>query len=250
MISTSREQLAAFEAAAVRSWPALETAEVDGWLWRYASGGSMRANSVSALSFNGGSDLAAAVRNVEERYRARGAPCQFTITEVSEPGDLDVRLDAMGYARGEPHATMVKDIIGASTQAPADLERSCDPTTEWLAVYLSGLTPNRREVAPAILAGLPRERCFFACRRGGEVVASGLSVADGSLASVQCMATLASARRQGCAQAVLSAIDAWAGALGCTRLYLQVESANTAAVALYESFGFGVAGRYHLRVKR
>ena len=62
----------------------------------------MRANSVSALSFNGGSDLAAAVRDVEERYRAKGAPCQFTITEVSEPGDLDVRLAAMGYARGEP----------------------------------------------------------------------------------------------------------------------------------------------------
>ncbi len=249
MSSTSREQLAEIEAAAVRSWPALETADVDGWLWRYASGGSMRANSVSALAFHGVS-LEAAVRNVEEGYRARGAPCQFTITEVSEPGDLDVRLEAMGYARGEPHATMAKDIIGVSIQAPADVEWSCEPTPEWLAVYLSGLTPNRREVAPAILAGLPRERCFFACRRGGAVVGSGLSVADGSLASVQCMATLASARRQGCAQAVLSAIGAWVGAQGCTRLYLQVESANTGAAALYESFGFGVAGRYHLRVKR
>jgi hypothetical protein len=31
--------LAEIEAAAVRSWPALETADVDGWLWRYASGG-------------------------------------------------------------------------------------------------------------------------------------------------------------------------------------------------------------------
>ncbi len=110
--------------------------------------------------------------------------------------------------------------------APADVELSADPTPEWLAVYLSGLTPNRREVAPAILAGLPARRCYFACRRAGAVVASGLSVGDGRLASVQCMATLASARRQGCARAVLSAIEAWAAAQGCTHLYLQAETAN------------------------
>jgi len=66
---------------------------------------------------------------------------------------------------------------------------------------------------------------------------------------VQCMATLASARRQGCARAVLSAIEAWAAAQGCTYLYLQAEAANTATIALYEAFGFRVAGKYHVRVK-
>ena len=244
---SAREQLAAIEAAAVRSWPALETADVEGWLWRYASGGSLRANSVSALAFHGG-DFAAAVAEIERRYRCKGAPCRFNITEVSAPSDLDARLAAMGYERGEPHATMAK-AVAAANRAPADVELSTEPTPEWLAIYLSGLTPNRRAVAPAILAGIPAPRRFFACRRAGQVVASGLSVADGPLASVQCMATLASARRQGCAQAVLSAIEAWAAAQGCTHLYLQVETANVGAVALYESFGFGIAGRYHQRVK-
>ena len=93
------------------------------------------------------------------------------------------------------------------------------------------------------------QRCFFSCRRAGVVVGSGLSVADGPLASIQCMATLASARRQGCAQAVLAAIEAWAAAQGCTHLYLQVEATNAGAVALYESFGFAIAGRYHQRMK-
>ena len=81
------------------------------------------------------------------------------------------------------------------------------------------------------------------------MVGSGLSIADGNLASVQCMATLASARRQGCARAVLSAIEAWAAAQGCTHLYLQAETDNTAAIALYVTFGFRVAGRYHVRTK-
>jgi len=202
---------------------------------------------VSTLSFRG-ADFEAAVRDAERRYLARGAPCRFTITEVSEPGDLDARLAAMGYARGEDHATMVKAIVGA-VRAPADVVLSAEPGPEWLAVYLSGLAPNRREVAPAILAGLPARRSYFACRRVGAVVGSGLSVADGSLASVQCMATLASARRQGCARALLCAIEAWAAAQGCTHLYLQAEAVNAGAIALYEAFGFGVAGRYHLRTK-
>jgi ribosomal protein S18 acetylase RimI-like enzyme len=244
----SRQLLAEIEWAAVRSWPALETADIGGWVWRYASGGSLRANSVSTLSFVT-ADFDAAVRSAEHRYRARGAPCRFTVTEVSEPGDLDARLAAMGYARGEDHVTMAKAIAGSRAREPADVILSGDPGPEWLAVYLSGLSPDRREAAPSILAGLPARRAYFSCRRDGCVIGSGLSVADGGLASVQCMATLAGARRQGCARAVLSAIEGWAAAAGCTHLYLQAEAANTAAIALYEGFGFGVAGRYHVRTK-
>jgi ribosomal protein S18 acetylase RimI-like enzyme len=242
-----RELVAAIEAAAVRSWPALETAHLDGWLWRYASGGSLRANSVATLSFRG-TDVDAAVREAERRYGASDAPCRFTITEVSEPADIDARLAALGYERGEPHVTMAK-AIGAAGASPADVVLTSDPTPEWLAVYLSGLAPNRLQVAPAILAGLPARRAFFSCRRAGAVAGSGLSVADGHLASVQCMATLASARRQGCARTVLRAIEAWAGSQRCTHLYLQAEAANASAIALYEAVGFAVAGRYHVRTK-
>jgi ribosomal protein S18 acetylase RimI-like enzyme len=235
------------EAAAVRSWPALETAGIDGWLWRYASGGSQRANSVAALTFYG-TNVDAAVREAERRYRAKGAPCRFTVSEASEPADLDARLAAMGYARGHAHVTMAKEIAGP-LPVPADVVLGVDPSSEWLAVYLSGLTPDRREVAPAILAGLPARRAYFSCRRAGTVVGSGLSIADGTLASVQCMATLEAARRQGCARVVLAAIEAWAAAQGATHLYLQAEAANAPAVALYEGFGFRVAGRYRLRTK-
>ena len=52
-VPLSREKLVAIERAAVAAWPALQTADVDGWLWRYSGGGSQRANSVSALAFLG-----------------------------------------------------------------------------------------------------------------------------------------------------------------------------------------------------
>jgi ribosomal protein S18 acetylase RimI-like enzyme len=243
----ARHLLAQIEAAAVRSWPALETADIGGWLWRYASGGSLRANSVATLAFHA-ADFDAAVHEAELRYRYRAAPCRFTITEASLPTDIDARLAALGYERGDPHVTMAKP-VAAAMPASGDVLVSAAPTPEWLAVYLAGLPPDRHAAAPAILAGLPPRRAFLSCRRDGVVVGSGLSVADGLLASVQCMATRGEVRRQGCARSVLSAIEAWAAAQGCTHLYLQAEAANAPALALYEAAGFRVAGRYHVRVK-
>jgi hypothetical protein len=131
-VSISRDRLLAVERAAVRSWPALETAVIGGWLWRYASGGSQRANSMSALAFTG-TDVEAAVREAERRYRARGAQCWFTVTEVSEPGDLDARLSALGYQRSHDHVTMVKE-VAAGGAIPEGIEHSGEPTPEWMAV--------------------------------------------------------------------------------------------------------------------
>lgn len=244
---TSRDTLIAIEWAAVRSWPALETADIDGWLWRYASGGSQRANSVAALAF-AGTNVETAIEEAERRYRAKGAPCRFTVSEVSTPVGLDARLDRRGYRRSDDHLTMAKDVAAAAPM-PGGVELSFEATPEWMSVYLTGLSADRKAVAPAILAGLPAQRSFLSCRREGAVVGSGLTVADGAFASVQCMATLPAARRQGCAQAVLGAIEAQAAARGCRQLYLQAEAANVAAIALYERFGFHVAGRYHLRMK-
>jgi N-acetylglutamate synthase len=245
----SSEVLLAIEHAAVRSWPALETADVNGWLWRYASGGSLRANSVAALAFTG-NDPDAAVAAVERLYEAKGAPCRFTVSDVSAPADLDALLARRGYERGEDHLTLAKDIAGRATPLPADVAMMQDATPDWLDIYQAGLSGNRRAVAPQLLAGLPSERTYFGCRRDGRLVSSGLSVVDGPLASVQCMATHAAARRQGGARAVLQAIEANAIGAGCTMLYLQAEAANSAALALYWAFGFRLAGRYHMRSKR
>ena len=247
--AASSEILLEIERAAVRSWPALETANVDGWLWRCASGGSFRANSVAALAFTG-SDPDATVTDVERRYASRGAPSRFTVSEVSAPGDLDAILARRGYERGADHFTLAKDIAGESVSPPADVVMTREPRADWLDIYLAGLSADRRDVAPRILAGLPPQRAFFGCIRAGRLIGSGLSIVDGPLASVQCMATLADTRRQGGARAVLQAIEAYARSAGCSRLYLQAEAANTAALSLYQSFGFRTLGRYHMRSKR
>ena len=118
-----------------------------------------------------------------------------------------------------------------------------------MAVYASGLSPDRRDIAPRILSALPGERSYVACRRAQTIISSGLSVAEGTLASVQCMATLPAQRRRGGALSVLRAIEACALSQGRAHLYLQAEAANSGAISLYEAFGFSLAGSYHLRWK-
>jgi ribosomal protein S18 acetylase RimI-like enzyme len=235
------------ERAAVHSWPALETANIDGWLWRYSSGGSLRANSIAAFAFNG-ADVERAIGKAERRYHARGAPARFTVSDVSQPADLDARLAARGYAKGQQHVTMAKQ-VSATAVTPSDVTQSLDASPEWLTVYLGGLGPDRGPVAPRILAALPSARAFFACKHDDRVVSSGLSVTCDGLASVQCMASVPAARRRGGASAILVAIEAWARARNCSHLYLQAEASNEPAIALYRRFGFAIAGRYHMRTK-
>lgn len=239
-------ELLEIERAAVRGWPALETAAIDGWLARSSSGGSVRANTVSALDYDGG-DLDRSLAMVEAFYRARDAVPRFTITDVSAPAGLDVALEQRGWRRDGDHVTMAREIGAMPPVSGISVTTHLAPSPEWYRVYLEGLSESRRSVAPGLVARVPEPRLFFSALRDGAVIASGLSVLDGRVASVQCMATLPSARRTGAARAVLAAIEVYARAEGARRLYLQTDLANRAAMTLYGSIGFAIAGRYHTR---
>src|SRR4051812_3050030 len=89
------------ERAHVLAWPALRTADVDGWLWRSSGGGSQRANSVSTVDFSG-NDVEAAIDAVEARYRAVGARAQFQTFDETAPVGLGALLRRRGYRQGEP----------------------------------------------------------------------------------------------------------------------------------------------------
>lgn len=241
--------LPAIEAAAVRGWPALTTVAVQGWLWRHSSGGSVRANSVATTGFTG-HDIDAAIDQVEALARQHGAPACFTISDVSVPADLDARLDARGYTRGHDHVTMANR-IDTEASMPEGTTASAHPTPGWLTAYLAGLSEDRRATAPHILARLPANAVYIAATcRDGRTISSGLSIGDGDVASVQCMATLPEARRQGGAGRVLQAIEAIAAKAGHTALYLQADGGNANAVALYQRAGFSVIGHYHTRTKQ
>lgn len=246
MISTPG-LLASIEKAAVRGWPARTNVDIDGWLARSTSGGSVRANSVAALDYRG-ADVERSIDEVIAFYRARKAEVRFTVSDASEPAGLDEALARRGFRRSADHVTLAKAVtVGPEVRSDIRVVQADAPTPEWYSVYLQGLSDSRRAQAPSIVERVPAPRVFFTALRDGVAIGSGLSVIDGELASIQCMATLAAVRRTGAATAVLCAIEGAAHQHGVRWLYLQTETANHAAVGAYTRYGFKVAGRYHTR---
>ena len=86
------------ERAHVRAWPALNTAVIDGWLWRSSGGASQRANSTSTVEFTG-ADTAAAIDAVEARYKSIGTPARFHSYEHTAPAGLAEQLSSRGYTQ-------------------------------------------------------------------------------------------------------------------------------------------------------
>lgn len=221
---------------AVHAWPAKETADLDGWLWRASGGGSKRANSVSTLNFTGG-DADAAIDDVERRYRALRRLVRFQVEEIGRPPDLAQRLSARGYRIEEITINMAKRVTSAASQEE-DCSFSADPSDDWLEVYLSAITPDRRVINRQIVYDVPRPRAFVLCRMGGKPISSGLCVANGPVAIIECMASVPDGRRFGGARRILRSIEAWAAARNAEYLCLQVVSENAPAIALYEQAGF------------
>lgn len=240
-----RDGLIGIERAAVRAWPAGESRLVDGWLWRYSGGGSQRANSVSALSYEG-TDVEGTIDAIEALYGEHGAPVRFQVGfPLSRPDDLDQRLAARGYVIHDPVTTLLKQV--APVAAPVDVVMRDAPSEGWLSVYLANVTPDRRPFATAILARVPAPCVFAEAVRDGAVVATALGVFYENTVIAECVGTAVAARRQGAAAKVMRALEAWGAGLGAHTIGLQAVTTNMPAQGLYAALGYTPAGTYHYR---
>lgn len=241
------DDLLAIERTAVHAWPASETRDIGGWLWRYSGGGSQRANSVSPLTFHG-TDADAAISEAEELYFARNAPSRFQVgLQLSAPTDLDVRLAERGYRIHEPVTTLAKSI--GEVRLPEGTEIAERPGEGWMEVYLSNITADRRSAASGILASIPEPRAFLAVIASSQVVSTALAVLHGKVVIAECIGTRAEARRTGAASRVMAALEAWGCEQGATIAALQAVATNAPAQGLYSALGYKKVNAYHYRVR-
>jgi ribosomal-protein-alanine N-acetyltransferase len=93
------------------------------------------------------------------------------------------------------------------------------------------------------LAGAPDTRHYVVAEEAGQIVGyAGITIYPPE-AEVQTIAVAPWQQRHGVGRALLETLLGESGARGCRRMLLEVRADNTAAISLYESFGFAINGR-------
>ncbi|MFE1754706.1 GNAT family N-acetyltransferase [Streptomyces anandii] len=233
---------------AARAWRPVESERLGDWELRAASGFTRRANSVLPLG-DPGLPLDEALAAVRRWYGERGLPA-YVQTATGAEGTQEMlcaELERRGWVR-EVTAELwtgalapVADRAGGSGEDAVVLSRTADEA--WLARYQrKGVS----EVALKVLGSGPS--VWFATMPGEGAdapAAIGRCVVDGRWASFAAVEVDPARRRQGLASAVMAALARQALAEGASAAWLQVETHNDGARALYAGMGFTAHHAHH-----
>ncbi|MGZ3117590.1 GNAT family N-acetyltransferase [Streptomyces sp. H62] len=231
--------------AASRAWRPVESEWLGDWELRAAAGFTRRANSVLPLG-DPGLPLDAALTAVRGWYAARSLPA-YVQTATGAAGAQEMlcgELERRGWARevsAEVWTGALAPVADRAEGAGVVLAREADEA--WLARYQrKGVS----EVALRVLGGGPS--VWFATvpgADGGAPAAIGRCVVDGRWASFAAVEVDPALRRRGLATAVMAALAGRALDEGASAAWLQVETDNARARALYAGMGFAAHHAYH-----
>lgn len=217
----------------------------DGWIVRLAPGKAKRARSVNPF-FASSRPLDEKIAYCQALYAQAGLPLLFRLTPFSQPQGLDAELEKRGFPRFE-----TTSVRWAPIPATMSAVRFLDPwpLDAWVdaVARLRGSPPAQRDAHRARLEGLPLARRAFALEEEGEVVATGLTVVEGDWAGLFDIVTHPEARRRGHGRRIVATLLDAARLQGARHAYLQVESGNAGAIALYDTFGFAERYTYTYR---
>ncbi len=233
----------ALETVMSDGWRAVEEDHLGGWLLRASGGFTQRGNSVLSMG-SPGLPPVAAIEVVEQWYAARALPARFCLlTDVSGvPADPDLYAALTG--RGYQPASATQSMVAVSAALPSLTEQSpgvvadTQLTPGWMAAF-AAYRSVQPEPAEAILTG-SRAQLFLSVPAGpdGPLVAiARMSIYPG-WAGIHAMWVAPERRRQGLATTVVAAVAQLGREHHMPEVYLQVERANTTAVAAYTAMGF------------
>ncbi|MEW2561160.1 GNAT family N-acetyltransferase [Streptomyces griseorubiginosus] len=239
--AASYEELARITA---RGWRPVESERLGEWELRAASGFTRRANSVLPLG-DPGLPLDEALAAVRRWYGERGLPA-YVQTATGAAGTQEVlcaELEARGWTREVTAELWTGGLAPVADRSGDGVVLSREADAGWLARYQrKGVS----EVALRVLGSGPS--VWFATvpsETGGAPAAIGRCVVDGRWAGFAAVEVDPALRRRGLASAVMAALAQRALEEGASAAWLQVESDNAGARALYERMGFSAHHAYH-----
>lgn len=237
--------IAHVEEISLRAWPAIEEEFFDGWRLRFSQGVTKRANSVQP--FTGSTHpLGEKVIRSEEWYAARGAPCIFRLTPLSEPG-LEPLLIDRGYCEIEPTLVLRRKIT-AEIQAWAGDRLIVAEPSEWLDAF-ARVSGSPEGPPPPLLKIIEKgiERRVLALLWSDTLnapIACGMAVLEGDWVGLYDLVTLETHRRSGVGTELIGSLLSVGARSGSSHAYLQVTQGNVAARSLYEKLRFEPVYRY------
>ena len=236
------------EEAYLNAWPALRQALLDGWILRFSDGLTRRANSVNPVS-PGSNDLQEKIALCERLYRAQALPTVFRLPSIMEP-DLDSVLERRGYHSEGETCVLFLDLSASASDRNVGVELLSRPSAEWLSALARCQRQSEQQQSTYrnIIETIAVPLVCAASRSDGKLSSVAYGAIHNGLVCLESVATDAEYRRRGLAQRTISAIFSWAIQQGATGACVQVEAANSPAVALYRGIGFATElYRYHYR---
>lgn len=221
------------------TWPALEIIEYGEWRLRISDGFSMRANSVLPIG-EPPIDLASAVDEVTSIYRENNLKPTFSIP-LPIFDELDRYLEQRGWNIKIDANFLIRDIgaIEVSGHPQFSIEILDYPSKEWLEV-------NSDQPLEKIMLRYPAR--YGVIKSGEEVIAVGRIATLGSWSIVTRLFVNPSFRGKGLAKALMNNLLSAAVTDGATKVALQVDNENGAALALYQSMGFTTHHKFVYRI--
>ncbi|MFI8385030.1 GNAT family N-acetyltransferase [Streptomyces sp. NPDC085540] len=225
-----------------RAWQPLESEQLGGWTLRAAAGFTRRANSVLPLG-DPGIPLDDALARVTSWYAERSLPAyvQVATGAAGTQEVLGAELERRGWASevsAEVRIGALAPVADVDAPAAGDLRLTRVPDEEWLGRYGKVSDPD---LARRMLVEGPS--VWFATLLGGRAI--GRCVVDGRWAGFAAVTVDPAHRREGLATAVMAALARRALEEGASAAWLQVETDNPGARALYDGLGFATHHAYH-----
>ena len=221
------------------TWPAQEIVEYGKWRLRISDGFSMRANSVLPIG-EPPIDLASAIDEITNIYHEKKLKPTFSIP-LPIFDELDRYLEQHGWNIKIDANFLIRDIgaIEVSSDPQFSIEILDYPSEEWLET-------NSDQPLEKIMRRYPAR--YGAIKIGEQIIAVGRIATLGSWSIVTRLFVNPSFRGKGVAKNLMNNLLSAAVSDGATKVALQVDNENGAALALYQSMGFTTHHKFVYRI--
>ena len=232
----------------MNAWPALQTLVYDGWVLRFASGYTRRANSINPI-YPSQLDTLEKIAYCRKLYTAKGLRTIFKLTQEVYPQDLDDILEKNGYAYEAETSvqTITLDRIDVTDFGKVRIVTHVED--EWVDAFFRMAETAGEHMATlrAMLRSIMMPKCLAYMKYRKAIVACGLGVMEEDLIGLFDIVVDKKYRGRGFGKQVVQGMLLWAKKEGMKSSYLQVMVDNKKAMALYRQLGFIEIYRYWYR---